>query len=183
MPRQPFTVVVISGSVAASNAHGLVHGLRERRGEPVVAILSQAARRFVTIDTIRYAGGAAAVITDESAPLTDQPDHIWLASQMSGLLVYPASANFIARTAAALATDTASLTYLAGHRRPRMLVPSMNPLMWSNPMVQDAIGRHRSCGVAVAPTSDGLAPGVAQVVEAFCALIDDVARDSTTRAT
>jgi phosphopantothenoylcysteine synthetase/decarboxylase len=169
---KPFTVAIISGSVAASNAQGLVSVLGERRGEPVVAVLTRAATRFVTLDAIRYAGGAAATITDDSCPLTDQPDHIWLATHMSGLLVYPASADFIGRTAWGLTSDTASLTFLASHRKPRMLTPSMNALMWSNPVVQEAVARHRANGTDVVPTPDGLAPGVPHVVEAFNALIE-----------
>lgn len=169
-PRDPgsFTVVLVSGSIAASNAAGLISVLRERAGEPVVAVLTSRAMDFAAVDTVRYAGGAAAVVTDRSSPLSDQPDHIWLATNMSGLLVFPASANFIGRVAAGLATDVASLTFLAGHSKPRMIVPSMNPLMWSNPVVQDNIARLQRYGVKASATTKGLAPDVNSVVEEFC---------------
>ena len=163
-----FAVVLVSGSIAASNSAGLVSVLRERLGQPVVAVLTARARDFVAIETIRYAGGAAAVVTDGAVPLFDQPDHIWLATHMSGLLVYPASANFIARIGTALAADTASLVFLAGHLKRRMIVPSMNRLMWSNPMLQGHIACLQDHGVRVASTPDGMAPDVNSVVDEFC---------------
>lgn len=169
-PLQPgtFVAVLVSGSIAASNAAGLVSLLREKLGQHVVAVLTSRARQFVAIDTVRYAGRAVAVVTDESDPLSDEPDHIWLAAQMLGLLVYPASANFIGRIAAGLATDVASLTFLAGHQKKRMIVPSMNSMMWSNPIVQKNIACLQHSQIKVAMTENGMAPAVNAVVDEFC---------------
>lgn len=174
-------VVLVSGSVAAANAPGLVSVLRERIHGQVVAVLTRNARRFVSIDTLRYAGGATAVLTDRSTPLADQPDHIWLAAQARGVLVYPATANFIGTLAAGLASNLASLTFLASHAKPRMIVPSMNPLMWSNPIVHQNISVLESVGVAVEPTANGLAPDVETVVRHFVAFME-VGSDGSDRS-
>ena len=175
-PPASFTVVVVTGSIAASNAAGLVSVLRERLNEDIVAVVTCGAMRFVSIDTLRFAGGAAAIVTDSSSVASDQPDHIWLASQMSGLLVYPASANFIARTAAGLATDVASLAFLACHQKRRMIVPSMNPMMWTNPLVQRNIACLKQYGVNVVMPRNGLAPEISSIVDEFCALMRDSAK-------
>lgn len=177
----PIAVLAISGSIAAANAAGLVSVLRERLQGHVVAVLTRSAARFISVETLRYAGGAAAVVAQGSTPLSDQADHIWLATRARGLLVYPASANFIARVAAGLANDLASLTFLASHTKPRMIVPSMNRLMWTNPVVQQNIGVLQSFGVTVEPTSDGLAPDVDTVAQHFVRLIE-VAADGSDKA-
>lgn len=164
-------VVIASGSVAACNLAGLVDLMRTRSKTPVVAVLTKKALRFVTKDTIRYAGGAAAVVDDDSPSLFHQPDHIWLASHARGILVYPASADFIAKLAAGLATDVAAMTFLAGHAAPRMIVPSMNHQMWSNPVVQRNIETLRAFGVAFVDTEGGLAPDVRTVVDDAVAIL------------
>jgi len=163
--------VIASGSIAACNVTGVVDSLRERCNAPVVVLLTAKAKRFITKETIQYAGGAAAVVDDESPPLLQQPDHIWIATHARGILVYPASADFIAKLAAGLAMDVASATFLASHQRPRMIVPSMNSLMWSNPIVQRNVECLRSFGVEVVSTEQGTAPGVHTVVEQFGALL------------
>jgi phosphopantothenoylcysteine synthetase/decarboxylase len=122
-------VVIASGSIAACNLAGVVDGLREQCGLPVVVVLTSKAKRFITIETIKYAGGAAAVVDDRSSPLFQQPDHIWLATHAAGVLVYPSSSDLIAKLAAGLVMDVATTTFLTSHERPRMIVPSMNPLM------------------------------------------------------
>jgi phosphopantothenoylcysteine synthetase/decarboxylase len=166
-----FVVVLVSGSIAASNAPGLVSILKERLGQPVVAVVTRAARTFVATITLRYAGGAGVVLTDESEQLWEEPDHIWLSTRMSGLLVYPASANFIGRITAGLASDLASLTFLAAHRKKRMIVPSMNATMWSNPIVQKNIAALERDQVGIVKPNNGLAPAVEDVVDAFCGFL------------
>jgi phosphopantothenoylcysteine decarboxylase/phosphopantothenate--cysteine ligase len=164
-------VVIASGSIAACNVTGLVDGLRARCRAPVVVVLTCKAQRFVTKDTIQFAGGAAAVVDDGSSPLFHQPDHIWLATHARGILVYSGRADFIAKLAAGLAVDVASATFLACHERLRMVVPSMNPLMWSNPMVQRNLECLRAFGVKISATAQGVAPEVHTIVELFSSLL------------
>jgi len=151
----------------------MISVLRERLNEDVVAVVTSAALRFISIDVLRYAGRAAAVVTDSSDSLSDQPNHIWLAEQMSGLLVYPASANFIGRAAVGMADDTASLTFLASHKKPRMIAPSMNHLMWINPLVQKNIASLQHYGVSVVPPVGGFSRDVTEVVDAYCSFVRD----------
>jgi phosphopantothenoylcysteine synthetase/decarboxylase len=162
-----FIVIIGSGSLAASNLGGLVSILQSRAGLPVAVVLTDKARRFVSSETIYYAGRALAVVTDRSEPLSNQPNHIWLATNAKAVLVYPASANFIGRSAGGLAGDLASITFLATHSRPRMLVPSMNPIMWSNPLVQKNVDILKSSGVSISPTDHGIAPDVTVIADLF----------------
>ncbi|WP_350314088.1 flavoprotein [Mesorhizobium opportunistum] len=165
-------MLIVSGSLAACNAAGLASLLRERIGLATFVVLTKGARRFVTTDAIRYAGEATAVVTDNSEPLFGRPDHIWLASHALGILVYPASADFIGRTACGLATDVASTTFLTGHHKPRMVVPSMNSMMWSNNLLQRNLNVLRENGVEVVDTNEGQAPDVAGVCSLFESLIE-----------
>jgi phosphopantothenoylcysteine synthetase/decarboxylase len=104
------------------------------------------------------------VVDDESSSLFQQPDHTWLATHAQGILVYPSTSDFIAKLAAGRAMDVASATFLAGHERPRMIVPSMNLLMWSNPIVQ------RNVEFIKVVATKTVAPEVRTIVELFMTL-------------
>ena len=66
--------------------------------------------------------------------LKDEIDmgHIQLSRESDIIIVAPASANIIARTANGLADDLASTVILASNK-PIVFAPAMNTQMWNNP--------------------------------------------------
>lgn len=158
--------VIATGSLAACNVTGLIDGLHGKLGATVVAVLTQNARRFITADTLRFAGGAAEVFWEDTGQEA-KPLHILLAAGIAGLIVFPASANFIGKAAHGLADDLASTLFLAAHQKPRLVIPSMNPAMWTNPVVQKNIGVLRRLHVEIFAGSNGIAPNVEDVIAAF----------------
>ena len=165
--RDGLTVLIGSGSTAAANLGGLVDELRQVDDSPVVVILTEGARRFVTAATVRHLGRCP-VLTDETTTgWSHQPLHVWLTDVASRVLVYPASAGFLGRTAAGCATDLASTTLLCATGLPVLLVPSMHRRMWTNPLVRRNVSLLRQAGFDVLDVVDGLAPPVELVVAAL----------------
>jgi len=71
--------------------------------------------------------------------------HTSLAELADLILVTPASANFIARTAAGLANDLATCILLAADR-PVVIAPAMNDRMYQNPLPQENIQKLKKLG-------------------------------------
>lgn len=164
--RDGISLVIGSGSVAAANLGGLAHELRRVVPRPVVVVLTEGARRFVTPVAVAHLGGCA-VVTDEAVAPDATPLHVWLTDLARNVLVYPASAGFIARAATGAATDLASTTLLCATGLPVLVVPSMHPRMWASTILQDNVRLLERAGMTVLPTRDGVAPPVDAVVDAF----------------
>jgi phosphopantothenoylcysteine decarboxylase/phosphopantothenate--cysteine ligase len=164
--QKGLTVVIGTGSVAAANLGGLVYELRRTQPGPVVVILTEAALRFVTPATVRHLGRCP-VLTEESTAPSNEPLHVWLTDVASRLLVYPASAGFLARAAAGMATDLASTTLLCATGVPTLAVPSMHRRMWTNCLMQQNVQRLRQVGIHFLSSPDGMAPSVENVVSAM----------------
>ncbi len=162
----PDPVLIIgSGSQSACNITGLCAAIAVRMRRAVNVVLTEAARRFVTEDTLRNVGGAQHVLGDHSTQVTAKPNHIWLSSESCCVVVYPASAGFIGKMAHGLALDLASTIVLAAHTKPIFVFPSTNAEMWANPLVKRNIALLESCHFHVYPTNDGLAPDVENAAE------------------
>jgi phosphopantothenoylcysteine decarboxylase/phosphopantothenate--cysteine ligase len=123
-------LLIIGGGIAAYKSLDLIRRLREQ-GVSVRVVMTEAAQRFVT----PLAAGAIAgerVFTD----LFDQAQefdvgHIRLARECDLIIVAPATADFMAKTAHGLANDLASAVLLATDK-PVLMAPAMNPHMWAN---------------------------------------------------
>ncbi|MFE6051811.1 flavoprotein [Kitasatospora sp. NPDC056446] len=164
--QEGLTVVIGTGSVAAANLGGLAYELGRTRPGPLVVILTEAAGRFVRPAAVRHLGRCPVLGEETTAPSLE-PLHVWLTDVASRLLVYPASAGFLARAAAGMATDLASTTLLCATGTPTLMVPSMHPRMWANHLVQQNVRRLRQAGIRVLGSPDGMAPPVEDVVSAL----------------
>ncbi|WP_084725772.1 flavoprotein [Streptacidiphilus melanogenes] len=167
--QEGLTVVIGAGSVAAANLGGLAYELGRAQPGPLVVILTEAAERFVTPTAVRHLGQCP-VLGEETTAQSLEPLHVWLTDVASRLLVYPASAGFLARTAAGMATDLASTTLLCATGIPTLMVPSMHPRMWANGLVQQNVQRLREAGISVLGSPNGMAPPVEAVVSALSGL-------------
>ena len=122
-------VLVVSGGIAAYKVPPLCRALRARDFELRV-VATKNARHFVTTEALAQASGAE-VACDL---FSDGMAHIRLARWSQGLLIVPATANFLARLAHGLCDDLGTALFAALERHvPVFAVPAMNPQMWQNP--------------------------------------------------
>ncbi len=128
----------VTGGIAAYKSPDLVRRLRER-GAEVQVVMTAGAARFVTPMTFQAVSGRAVRdhLWDEAAEAA--MGHIELARWADLILVAPATADFVARLAAGLASDLLATLCLASEA-PVALAPAMNRVMWAAPATQHNIG-------------------------------------------
>ncbi|MCS6945407.1 MAG: bifunctional phosphopantothenoylcysteine decarboxylase/phosphopantothenate--cysteine ligase CoaBC [Sutterellaceae bacterium] len=130
-------LVGMTGGIACYKVCELVRRLREE-GANVTVVMTAAAQQFVTATTMQALSGHP-VFTDawgrSGASVADAMPHIALARQSDAIVIAPASADFIAKTAAGLADDLLSTLVLA-RSVPLLIAPAMNVEMWRNPATQ-----------------------------------------------
>lgn len=143
----------ITGSVAAVHAPAMVLALRRIHGHEIRCVLTAAGADFVTPTALAVTSGHP-VLTGSRDPGSPVVDHMEATGWADLLLVMPASADFLGRTAQGLAPDLLGTCLLAA-RCPVVLVPSMNPTMWSKPAVQRNCGLLREDGIGVVPPGVG----------------------------
>ncbi len=124
----------VSGGIGAYKAVEVARGL-QKRGHDVTAIMTRSARRFVGAVTFE-AITRRRVITDQFADGANADiEHIQLATDISLLLVAPATANVIGKFAHGIADDFLTSMYLAT-RAPVLMAPAMNTNMWEHDAVR-----------------------------------------------
>ncbi|HVZ99819.1 MAG TPA: bifunctional phosphopantothenoylcysteine decarboxylase/phosphopantothenate--cysteine ligase CoaBC [Caulobacterales bacterium] len=146
-------LLIIGGGIAAYKSLELIRRLREH-GLGVRVVMTEAAQRFVT----PLAAGALAgerVFTD----LFDQTQefdvgHIRLARECDIVVVAPATADLMAKTANGLANDLASAVLLATDKRV-LMAPAMNPAMWAHPATQRNVATLQAHGLRFAGPHEG----------------------------
>lgn len=143
----------VTGGIGAYKAVELARGL-QKRGHDVVAIMTRSARKFVGEVTFE-AITRRAVITDQFARGTNSSiEHIALATDISLLLVAPATANAIGKLANGIADDFLTSLYLAT-RAPVLLAPAMNTNMLEHAAVQKNLQTLASRGVRFVDPGEG----------------------------
>jgi phosphopantothenoylcysteine decarboxylase/phosphopantothenate--cysteine ligase len=137
-------VLIIGGGIAAYKSLDLIRRLQDR-GCTVRCILTAAAQRFVT----PLAAGALAgerAYTDLFDPQSEfDVGHIRLARDTDIVVVAPATADLIAKTASGQADDLATAVLLATDK-PVLLAPAMNPHMWAANATQRNLRQLRADG-------------------------------------
>ncbi len=130
---QKHILLIISGGIAAYKSLDLIRRLRER-GAKITPVMTQAALEFIT--PLAVGSLAAQKVHTDLFSRDDEVDvgHIRLARQCDLVVVAPATADLMGKMANGLANDLAS-TILLATTAPVLMVPAMNPKMWSNPAV------------------------------------------------
>lgn len=138
-------VLGVTGGIAAYKAAAVARRL-VNAGAEVDVLLTQAARHFVGAATFEGLTGrpVRSEVWDEVAAGT----HVALGRAADAVLVYPATANTIARLAAGLADDLLTNALLVT-RAPVLLAPAMHTEMLEHPATQANLATLRARGVAV----------------------------------
>ena len=147
-------LVGVTGGIAAYKAPGVIRRLREA-GHEVRAAATDAAFRFVPEETLSIAAGGK-VHTDATWwEESGRVEHVSLARWADLVLVAPATADAMARTAIGLGDDLLSATILAGAKKV-LWAPAMNPEMWSNPATKRNVETLKSWGHLFVGPAEGL---------------------------
>jgi phosphopantothenoylcysteine decarboxylase/phosphopantothenate--cysteine ligase len=143
----------VTGGIGAYKSVEVARGL-QKRGHDVVAIMTHSARRFVGEVTFE-AITRRPVVTDQFARGANADiEHIALATDISLLLIAPATANIIGKFANGIADDFLTSLYLAT-RAPVLMAPAMNTNMLEHAAVQRNLQILAARGVTFVEPGDG----------------------------
>jgi phosphopantothenoylcysteine decarboxylase/phosphopantothenate--cysteine ligase len=142
----------VTGGIASYKAAWLAR-LLTKAGASVDVVMTPAATEFVSAITFEALTGRP-VHTGLFEP-GRALDHIKLARGASAIVVAPATADFIARSAAGQADDLLTACLLAA-ASPVLLVPAMNDFMWAHPQTQRNVAHVRELGYRVLEPDEGM---------------------------
>ncbi|MBU4240491.1 MAG: bifunctional phosphopantothenoylcysteine decarboxylase/phosphopantothenate--cysteine ligase CoaBC [Actinobacteria bacterium] len=145
-------ILGVTGGIAAYKAVELAR-LMVKHGADVKVIMTDAGRQFVTPLTFRTVTGNPVATSLWSDPLSPLP-HISLSEEADLIVVAPATANTIARSASGVADDLLSTTLLAARGRV-VFAPAMNTRMYSHPATAQNLARLREAGAVVVEPGEG----------------------------
>jgi phosphopantothenoylcysteine decarboxylase/phosphopantothenate--cysteine ligase len=145
--RNRHLVLGITGGIAAYKSCELVRRLQDH-GMSVQVVMTEAATRFVSAMTFQALSGRPVYTDAWDARIANHMPHIDLSREADGILVAPASADFMARLAQGQANDLLTTLCLA-REVPLWVAPAMNRQMWQQPATQENVARLRSHGVSL----------------------------------
>ncbi len=148
-------LVGVTGGIAAFKAVALVRQLTEQ-GHDVKVVPTENALRFVGKATLE----ALSKNSVDSDLYTDVADvkHIELGQSADLVIVAPATASFIARTAAGIADDLLSNIILATPA-PIIIAPAMHTEMWENAATQANVATILARGIHMIEPTEGRLTG------------------------
>ncbi len=129
-------LLAVTGSIAAYKSLELLR-LYVKAGAEVRVVMTPAARKFIQPLSFE-ALSRNRVLDDTNESWADDFNHIGLARWADVMVIAPASANTIAKLANALA-DTILTQCALAFPGPKILAPSANTNMISNPMIQGSL--------------------------------------------
>ena len=137
----------LTGGIAAYKAAELVR-LLTQANIAVQVVMTEAACRFITPVTLQALSGNKVYTDLWDAGIANNMAHIDLSRDVNGIVIAPASADFMAKLAHGLADDLLSTLCLA-RECPLLVAPAMNRQMWDNPATQRNLAQLRDDGVAI----------------------------------
>ena len=146
-------VLGVTGGIAAYKCVDLVSRLR-KKGAEVHVILTKGALNFVTETVMREISGNPVITSMWGEIHNYDVEHIALANLADVVLIAPATANVLAKSAVGMADDMLTTTVLAT-RSPIFFAPAMNSNMYENPVTQQNISTLQQRGWHLIPPASG----------------------------
>ncbi|HEY4132771.1 MAG TPA: bifunctional phosphopantothenoylcysteine decarboxylase/phosphopantothenate--cysteine ligase CoaBC, partial [Gemmatimonadaceae bacterium] len=142
----------VTGGIASYKSAWLAR-LLTKAGAEVDVVMTRAATEFVGAITFEALTGRPVHtgLFDEGRAL----DHIKLARGAAGIVIAPATADFLARAATGQADDLLSATLLAANC-PVLLVPAMNDHMWAHSQTKRNVEHLRELGYQIVAPGEGM---------------------------
>ncbi len=144
----------VSGSIAAYKACDVASRLTQD-GHEVLTVLTRAATQFVSPLTFRTLTGQPVGEDLFAEAKGSKVEHIGLARRAAVVVIAPATADLIAKLAHGMADDLLTAAVLAS-TAPVLVAPAMNAAMWTNPAVQENLGKLRARGFEIVEPGAGL---------------------------
>lgn len=139
-------LLCVTGSVAAPGTIRFLQVLVERgRFWPIHVALSQRALRFVREEPLAILSRRPCVTDVFEAARTGRAVHVELAQSCALAVVFPASANTIAKLAHGI-VDTTVTTLLSVFEGPRILVPAVHPAASRQPSFERNLAQVKKDG-------------------------------------
>ena len=148
-------VLGVAGGIAAYKAAEVLRGLTEA-GCDVTVVPTRAALSFVGSATWEALSGRPAA-TDVWTSVHEVP-HVRLGQEADLVLVVPATADLLARSAQGLADDLLTNVLLTAHG-PVLMAPAMHTEMWQHPATQRNVRLLRERGVLILDPAVGRLTG------------------------
>ncbi|HEY8176478.1 MAG TPA: bifunctional phosphopantothenoylcysteine decarboxylase/phosphopantothenate--cysteine ligase CoaBC [Gemmatimonadaceae bacterium] len=142
----------VTGGIASYKSAWLAR-LLTKAGAAVDTVLTRSATEFVSTITFEALTGRSAHtgLFDSGRAL----EHIKLAKAADGIVVAPATADFLARAATGQADDLLTAVLLAT-KAPVLLVPAMNDHMWAHAQTQTNVQHLREIGYRILNPEEGM---------------------------
>jgi phosphopantothenoylcysteine decarboxylase/phosphopantothenate--cysteine ligase len=149
-------VLGVTGSIAAYKAVSLLRTLL-REGATVHVVMTQSATKFVTPLTFEVLSGHP--VSTDLFEAHQEMKHLSLPEQADAIVIAPATANCLAKSALGLGNDLLS-TMLLTAQCPLIMAPAMDGGMWTHPSVKEHVETLRARGaIVVDPEQGSLASG------------------------
>ncbi|MFZ9140951.1 MAG: bifunctional phosphopantothenoylcysteine decarboxylase/phosphopantothenate--cysteine ligase CoaBC [Burkholderiaceae bacterium] len=146
-------VLGVTGGIAAYKACELVRRLQDL-GASVQVVMTEGAKHFVTETTFQALSGRPVISDQWTDMVQNGMPHIDLARESDGIVVAPASADFLAKLCHGQ-TDELLLSLCLARDVPLWVAPAMNRQMWENPATQDNIRLLRERGIRMIGPDQG----------------------------
>ncbi len=154
-PARPEILVGVGGSIAAYKAADVVSSLK-KKGAAVSVVMTKAASRFVSPDTLQVLSERPVGLDLFADPGADGPvAHVTVAKRAQAFVIVGATADLLAKLALGLADDFVTTTALVA-RCPLVLAPAMNTKMWEHPATQGHVTTLLARGARIVEPAEGL---------------------------
>jgi len=144
-------VLGVTGSIAAYKAVVLLQTLL-REDATVYVVMTQSATKFVTPLTFEVLSGHP--VSTDLFEAHQEMKHLSLPEQADAIVIAPATANCLAKSALGLGDDLLS-TMLLTAQCPLIMAPAMDGGMWTHPSVKEHVGALRARGAIVVDPEEG----------------------------
>lgn len=136
--------ICVCGGIAAYKIASLVSALSKYNLD-IQVIMTKNATEFITPLTLETLSKNKVVVDMFNESNAEYVGHIEYGQNTDLLVIAPATANIIGKTANGIADDMVSSTIIAA-TAPVLYVPAMNVKMYENKIVQNNIKKLKECG-------------------------------------
>lgn len=146
-------ILAVTGGIACYKSLDIIRRLKEL-GAKISVVLTKSALEFIKPLPFEVLSGRPVAISLFNK-LEGEISHIQLVERSDLLLIAPATANIIGKTASGIADDYLS-TLLLANKSPLYIAPAMNTNMWEHPILQENLQKLSHLGATIIPPTSGL---------------------------
>lgn len=146
-------LLIVTGSIAAYKALELV-SLLKKNNYSISVLITNSALEFVT--PLSFSSLGVTIIKNDLFDIEQEArmGHIQLSRENDIIIIYPATANFIAQISSGKADSLASAIILASNKK-IFIAPAMNVEMWHNKITQKNISKLEDNNIDIIYPSKG----------------------------